>query len=134
MDNKEITIEEKRDWLKNNGWYSSSDPARNDGGARLATTSADPNRIYAYLIGEAKANDFGYIGVYRSDDGGTSWTLPNGPAGGPYTTAHVNLAIGWADWTYHQGFYNCALMASPTNPDEILVGGLNLYKSSMIIL
>lgn len=22
MDNKEITIEEKRDWLKNNGWYS----------------------------------------------------------------------------------------------------------------
>ena len=116
--------------IQNNGWYSSSDPARNDGGARLATTSADPNRIYAYLIGEAKANDFGYIGVYRSDDGGTSWTLPNGPAGGPYTTDHVNLAIGWADWTYHQGFYNCALMASPTNPDEILVGGLNLYKSS----
>ena len=115
--------------VQNNGWYSSIDPARNDGGARLAVTPSNPNRIYAYLIGEAKANDFGYIGVYRSDDGGATWSLPNGPAGGPYTTDHINLAIGWADWTYHQGFYNCALMASPTNPDEILIGGLNLYKS-----
>jgi photosystem II stability/assembly factor-like uncharacterized protein len=116
--------------VQSNGWFMSTDAARNDGGARLATTPADPNRIYAYLIGEAKANDFGYIGVYRSDDGGSTWTLPNGPAGGPYTTDHINLAIGWPEWTYHQGFYNCALMASSTNPDEIVVGGLNLYKST----
>jgi photosystem II stability/assembly factor-like uncharacterized protein len=116
--------------VQNNGWYSSSDAARNDGGARLAVSPANPNRIYAYLIGESKPNDFGYIGVYRSDDGGVSWSLPNGPVGGPYTTSHANLAIGWPEWTYHQGFYNCALMASTTNPDEILVGGLNLYKST----
>jgi photosystem II stability/assembly factor-like uncharacterized protein len=112
------------------GWYMSTDPNRYDGGARLAVTPADPNRIYAYLIGEAKAGDTGYIGVYRSDDGGTTWTLPNGPAGGPYDNNHMNLAIGSPTWQYHQGYYNCALMASTTNADEILVGGLNLYRSN----
>ena len=105
--------------LQSTGWYSSNDPARNDGGARLAVSAADPNRVYAYLIGESKANDFGYIGVYRSDDGGSSWSLPSGQVGGPYSPEHINLAIGWSTWTYHQGFYNCALMASASNPDEI---------------
>ncbi len=115
--------------IRDNGWYSSSDPARSDIGSRLAVTAADPDRVYAYLIGEAKAGDLGYIGVYRSDDGGQNWTLPNGPAGGPYSSSHPNLAIGWPGWDYHQGFYNCALAASPSDPDKILIGGLNLWKS-----
>ncbi len=116
--------------LQSSGWYSSTDPARNDGGARLAVTPADTNRVYAYLIGESKPDDYGFIGVYRSNDGGITWTLPNSPIGGPYTTTHLNLAYGNPGWTYHQGFYNCAIVASSTNADEILVGGLNLYKSS----
>lgn len=113
-----------------NGWYSSTDPNRSDGGARLAVTPANPNRVYAYLVGAAKANDYGFIGVYRSDDSGNSWQLPNGPAGGPYTTAHPNLAYGNPNWTYDQGFYNCALMANPNNADQILIGGLNLWRSN----
>ena len=40
--------------LKDNGWFFSDSEGRNDGGARLAVTKADPNRIYAVLIGEAK--------------------------------------------------------------------------------
>jgi len=116
--------------IQTSGWYTSTDPARNDGGARLAVTPADPNRVYAYLIGESKPNDYGFIGVYRSNDSGTTWTLPNSPIGGPYTATHLNLAYGNPGWTYHQGFYNCAIVASATNADEILVGGLNLYKSS----
>jgi photosystem II stability/assembly factor-like uncharacterized protein len=92
-------------------------------------SEADPNRVYAYLIGEAKAGDTGFIGVYRSDDGGLNWTLPNAPAGGPYNDEHPNLAIGYPAWQYHQGFYNCALAASNDNPDQILLGGLNLYRS-----
>lgn len=115
--------------LKDNGWYSSTDPDRYDGGSRLAVTPADANRIYAYLIGDAKEDDYGYIGVYRSDDGGETWYLPNGPAGGPYDSDHQNLAIGWVGWNYHQGFYNCALMAKNDDADKILLGGLNLWKS-----
>lgn len=115
--------------LKDNGWYSSTDPSRYAGGSRIAVTPADPNRIYVYLIGDAKSGDYGYIGIYRSDDGGETWTLPNGPDGGPYNATHQNLAIGWVGWDYHQGFYNCAIMASNDDADNILIGGLNLWKS-----
>jgi len=116
--------------VQNNGWYFSSDPARVDYGGRIAVSAADPSRVYAYLIGDSKPNDFGYIGIYKSDDSGITWNLPNGPVGGPYTTSHLNLAYGNPGWTYHQGFYNCAIMASQTNADEILIGGLNLYRST----
>lgn len=115
--------------VQSSGWFSSTDPDRNDGGGRLAVSDANANYVYAYLIGEAKAGDTGYIGVYKSTDGGLNWTLPNGPAGGPYDTDHINLAIGTVDWQYHQGYYNCAIMASNTNPEQIRVGGLNLYGS-----
>ena len=115
---------------QSNGWYSSVDPARNDGGARIALTPANPNRIYVYLIGEAKANDYGFISIYKSDNAGSSWVNAYGQDGGPYSAAHPNLAIGWDTWLYHQGFYNCAILANPNNADEILVGGLNLYRST----
>lgn len=116
--------------LQDFGWYTSTDPARIDGGGRLAVSPADPEIVYAYLIGDSKPNDFGYIGVYRSNNSGQSWVLPNGPVGGPYSTAHPNLAMGSPTWNYHQGFYNCALVANPNNANELLIGGLNLYKSS----
>ncbi len=115
--------------IQTNGWFTSVDPNRNDGGGRLAVSADDPLRVYAYLIGEAKANDYGFIGVFRSDDGGITWTLPNGPAGGPYTASHPNLAYGTTGWTYHQGFYNCAIIASKNDADKILIGGLNCWKS-----
>ena len=125
-----ISVDSGATWnLQSNGWYNSTDPARNDGGARIGVTPADPQRVYAYLIGESKPNDVGYIGLYRSDDGGITWTLPNGPAGGPYSTAHPNLACGSPTWLYHQGLYNCALMVSETDPDHLLIGGLNLWRS-----
>ena len=115
---------------QSNGWYSSVDPARNDGGARIALTPANPNRIYVYLIGESKANDYGFISIYKSDNAGSSWINAYGQDGGPYSATHPNLAIGTATWLYHQGFYNCAILANPNNADEILVGGLNLYRST----
>lgn len=117
--------------LKDNGWFFSDLPGVNDGGARLAVTKADPNRLYAVLIGEAKTDDSGFIGIYRSDDGGESWTLPNPPAGGPWVQdAHPNMATIGQTGGYHQGFYNLGFDASDTNPDQLLAGFLNLWYSN----
>jgi len=116
--------------IQSNGWYSSTNNARFDGGARMAVSPADPLRVYAYLIGDSKPNDYGYIGIYRSNDGGQTWTLPNGPDGGPYTATHLNLAYGQPSWTYNQGYYNCAIMADPNDADNLLIGGLNLYRTT----
>jgi photosystem II stability/assembly factor-like uncharacterized protein len=116
--------------IQTSGWYNSTNPSRFDGGARLAVSPADPLRVYAYLIGDSKPNDYGYIGIYRSNDGGITWSLPNGPDGGPYNTTHLNLAYGSPTWTYNQGYYNCAIMCNPNDADELLIGGLNLYRST----
>lgn len=117
--------------VQSTGWYTSNDPDKNDEGARIGVTPADPNRVYAYLIGQSKDGDMGFIGVLRSDDGGQSWNLPNPPFGGPYSNQHPNLgAINPVEGNYWQGFYNCAIMVSSTNPDMILIGGLNLWRSN----
>lgn len=142
------SIDKGETWeKKSNGWLdptanSTSDNA--DNGARLAVTNADPNRLYAVLIGEYNdgVNDNNFLGIYRSDDAGESWTLPNtnanGGPGGPYAGDHTCLTTFWfndaqrypnAGSEYNQGFYNLALDASDSNPDHFLVGFLNLFKS-----
>lgn len=117
--------------IASDGWYKSDDPNRYCEGGRIGVTKADPSRVYAYLIGDSKAGDHGYIGLFRSDNGGESWALPNGPTGGPYSPVHPNTTTfdNGTNETYHQGFYNCALMVSQTDPNNILIGGLNLWRS-----
>ena len=68
-----VSADEGLTWtLQDAGWYNSTDPARIDGGGRLAVSPADPEIVYAYLIGNSKPNDYGYIGVYRSNNSASS--------------------------------------------------------------
>lgn len=119
---------------QNNGWYSSTNPNRSVVGARIAVSNADPLRVYAYLIGDSKPGDNGFIGVYRSNDGGINWINTMGYDGSPYTDpGHPNLISSSPvtnGFSFNQGFYNCAIMASNTNADEILVGGIGMWRSS----
>ncbi len=116
------------------GWYTSTNASRTVEGARIAVSAADSNRVYAFLIGDSKPGDNGFIGIYRSNDGGASWTNTMGFDGAPYTAnAHPNLISSTPiteEFSFNQGFNNCALMASNTNADEILVGGIGMWRSN----
>lgn len=131
---------------KTNGWLNpsaNSTADNSDGGARLAVTQADPNRVYAVLLGQFNdgLNDNNFLGIYRSTTAGESWTLPNanssGGPGAPYAGAHRCLSTFWfgpEDWypveySYDQGYYNLGIAASDIDPDNLLVGFLNLFKS-----
>lgn len=122
-------------WMpQSTGWYTSTNGSRTVIGARIAVSAADPNRVYAFLIGDSKPSDRGFIGIYRSNDGGITWANTMGFDGAPYTAnVHPNLLTSNpvpSSTDFNQGFYNCAIMASNTNADEILVGGIGMWRSS----
>ncbi|MBK7149673.1 MAG: T9SS type A sorting domain-containing protein [Bacteroidetes bacterium] len=116
--------------LQDTGWYNSTDAARTDDGARMTVTPADTGKIYCVLIGNSKAGDMNYIGVYRSDDGGSHWTNPRGQDGGPYSNSVYNLATIDETSGFEQGYYNLSLAASHTDPNTIFVGCLSMSKST----
>ena len=85
----------------------------------LSVTPADPNYIYI-LCSNSTDNSFG--GVYRSVDGGATFTLRS-------STPNI---FGWSTGgtdTGGQGWYDIACGVSPTNKEEITCGGVNTWKS-----
>lgn len=110
------------------GWYA---PAVDETiyGVRVTVTDDDPNRIYA-LIGADGANLNGYVGVFRSDDAGETWTHPHGVIGVPYNLAtHPNLMAHNGTTGFYQGFYDFAIVADPLDADRIIVGGTSWWRS-----
>ncbi len=76
------------------------------GKGNLATTAANPNRIYALV--EAKPGG----GLYRSDDAGQTWALVNSTPG-----------------LVQRPFYYTTLGADQTNADVVYAGAEGFYKS-----
>lgn len=88
--------------------------------AAIATTVADPNYIYIIV---ANNTNYGLVGVYRSTDGGTSFTQ--------MTSSSPNL-LGWeasGGDTGGQGYYDLALAVSQTDRNLIYSGGVNVWRS-----
>jgi photosystem II stability/assembly factor-like uncharacterized protein len=85
----------------------------------IAVTPANPN--YVYLL--AGKDDNGFQGLYRSTDSGVNFTQrSNSP----------NIM----DWSSSgggsggQAWYDLGFVASPTNPELIFAGGVNIWSSS----
>lgn len=80
--------------------------------SRLLLDVTPANAEYIYILSAASNGDF--QGVYRSIDGGTTFTARN-------TTTDV--------FESNQSWYDLALAVSSTNADEIYTGCLNVWKS-----
>lgn len=86
----------------------------------LAVTEADPDVVYAVA---SKSGSSALHGVYKSTNSGQSFTMEHG--------ASPNL-LDWYDGTSSSGqaWYDLAIAASPTNANEVYVGGVNIWKST----
>ena len=71
----------------------------------VAVSPADPRRVYALIEADQR-------GLYRSDDGGESWTLIND---------HPSLR--------QRPWFFMTVVADPRNPDTVYVLNINLLKS-----
>lgn len=86
----------------------------------IAVTPANPN--YVYVLASRNSNN-GFLGLYRSTNSGNSFGIEsNSP----------NL-LGWdpsGGDTDGQGWYTLSIDASPTDAEEIIVGGVNIWRST----
>src|SRR4030042_4011077 len=86
----------------------------------LAVTPANPGVIYALC---SDVTNDGFYALYKSSDSGISWTLI-------YNNTKVNL-LGWSPSGLDQGgqgSYDLSLAVSPTNENEIYVGGVKVWR------
>ncbi len=100
----------------------------------IAVTAAEPDYVYALATGVVNGGS-GLFGIYKSIDGGETWTFdccgpqPGGPA---QAVTNINM-MGWQDDGSDDGgqyYYDLALDVSPTNADKVHVAGVNHWVST----
>ena len=88
------------------------------GGSRavIAVTSDDPEYVYCLL-----SNGDSYKGIYRSTNGGTSFT--------EMSTSPNIMSWGCNGGSGGQAWYDLDVAVDPTDKDVIYAGGVNCFKS-----
>ena len=94
-------------------------PVPSDGVGRIALGIAPsrPSTLYAQIVANAGNNNYPGLGMYRSLNGGTTWT-------------RRDLSGGFTDNFATFGWYFGDMAVDPTNPDIIYSLGLNLKRST----
>ncbi|HQQ92942.1 MAG TPA: T9SS type A sorting domain-containing protein [Bacteroidia bacterium] len=86
----------------------------------IAVTTADTNYVYVLA---SNSTGSGFQGFYRSINAGVTFSL---------MSSTPNL-LGWASNGSDaggQGWYDLCTAASPLNKDEVVVGGVNVWRST----
>lgn len=118
--------------ITHGSWYNPVNPSFTDHidyGALIAVTPLEPNKVYVGMMGNHKADDNVWIGVYKSEDEGETWVNPI-QDGGPYdAVSNPNLATSGLTGGFSQTFYNFAFDVSHTVPGKLYLGVLALSVS-----
>lgn len=81
------------------------------GRIQLAMAKSNVNTIYASI---AASSGGALLGLYRTTDAGTTWTLQ----------------ASTPNYLSSQGWYDNAVIVKPTNENHVIVGGLDCYAST----
>lgn len=103
-------------WVCNLSGFINADKASR---IELAVTQDNTDKVYALL-----GDKIEYLGVFISENRGTNWTRHFDNMG-PNILASDENGTG----TSTQATYDLAIEVSPTDEDEIYVGGINIWKS-----
>jgi PKD repeat protein len=87
----------------------------------MSIAVSDANTAYVYVL--AANNAYGYNGLYRSTNSGTTFTTRS-------TSPNVLGYSSTGGDTGGQGWYDLALAVSPLNAEHVIVGGVNIWRST----
>jgi hypothetical protein len=91
-----------------------------------APANPDATVVYAQVAGADNDNPQDQLGVFKSVDGGRSFTLlPGTTPNGTVTNPTVNTDCRSVNATKDQGWYNLAVGVDPTDSNHVLLGGQN---------
>ncbi|WP_445381346.1 thrombospondin type 3 repeat-containing protein [Robiginitalea sp. IMCC43444] len=79
----------------------------------IGVSPANPSVVYV-LVADTLQNDSAFLGLYRSDDSGQSFTKT-------LNTTDI--------FERNQAWYDLCIAVSPTNADEVYTGAINIWKS-----
>ncbi|MCB2380024.1 T9SS type A sorting domain-containing protein [Hymenobacter sp. BT635] len=101
-------------WTNLNTQTNSGLPTSGYERIELACAPSDANRVYALFQDVNNA----ILDIFRSNDGGATWTALNKPR--------------WEnsdDFTRGQAWYDLSIGVSPSNPNQIYIGGVDLFRT-----
>lgn len=82
----------------------------------IASAKSNPNILYTLI---QDTNTYACKGIYKSENAGATWLTMSNPS-----------AIGMNNFARTQAWYNLSLDIDPVNPNTLLIGGIDLLKST----
>jgi photosystem II stability/assembly factor-like uncharacterized protein len=99
----------------------------------VAFAPSDADVAYVSMAANTSGTFGKLVDVFRSTDGGVSWTprVDKATRVGQWLLSNAVYATGCARDrpTYHQGWYDNVIAVDPVDPDTVWVGGIDLYRS-----